>query len=183
MAVRESNTELAEQYIAAGVDVNTPGQMRVKMLDIAIHNGNVPLIKMLIEAGANFEQTTFLAALLAIDDPEIVQIFLDAGADVNEAPTQTPQHSPLMYAAEGGHVAVGEALLANGADIEQVDAYNDPALNVAAFNGNLEFTKMLVEAGAELNVVGYGGRTAVAHAKNRNHQEVVDYLLSVGATE
>jgi len=60
---------------------------------------------------------------------------------------------------------------------------NDPALNVAAFNGQLEFAKMLVEMDAELNVRGFGGRTALCHAISQGHEEVAAYLREVGATE
>jgi ankyrin repeat protein len=42
---------------------------------------------------------------------------------------------------------------------------------------------MLVEMGAELNVRGYGGRTALGHAISRGHDEVAAFLKEVGATE
>jgi ankyrin repeat protein len=183
-AVRQDNVALAKQYIEAGVDVNTPGDMRVTLLEIAAHRGNIDMLQTLIDAGATYQKNVFLASLRdSADDPTIVQIFIDAGADVNEAEAGAPGHSPLMYAAEGNNVEIGRALLAKGADIHQIDAYNDPAINVAAFHNSMAFAEMLVEMGADPNVPGYYGRTAVGHAKNQGHQEMVDYLLSIGATE
>jgi ankyrin repeat protein len=74
-------------------------------------------------------------------------------------------------------------LLENGADLEQVDDYNDPAVNVAAFHGQLEFVKMLVDRGAKLDVYGFGGRNAIRHAMANGHDDVVDFLRSVGSPE
>jgi len=42
---------------------------------------------------------------------------------------------------------------------------------------------MLVEMDAELNVRGFGGRTALCHAISQGHEEVAAYLREVGATE
>jgi ankyrin repeat protein len=56
-------------------------------------------------------------------------------------------------------------------------------LNISAAYGQLEFAKMLVERGAELNVRGYGGRTALGHALYYRHDEVVEFLIEAGATE
>jgi len=47
----------------------------------------------------------------------------------------------------------------------------------------LEFARMLIEMGAELNVRGFGGRTALGHATSQGHEDVAAFLREVGVTE
>ena len=183
-AVQEDNNALIAQYIAAGADVDDGGMLDVPMLQIAAQRGNEEGVSLLLEAGATIDAEIFKGAILNADKaPDMIQTFIDYGADIHEPEPNTPAHTPLMHAAEAGNVEIGLLLLENGVDIEAVDEFNDPALNVAAFNGNLEFTQMLVDQGAELNVPGFGGATALVHARNQGHDEIVNYLASVGGTE
>jgi ankyrin repeat protein len=183
VAVREDDVDAMKSYIDAGADINETTE-GITVLDVAALRGNHEMILLLLNSGAQFDTDTFHHAITGSDDDvSIVQIFLDHGADVSGRDDSPPGHSPLMYAAEHGYVAVGKLLLEKGADLEQVDDYNDPALNVAAFFGQLEFVKMLVERGAKLDVYGFGGRNAIRHAMANNHNDVVDFLRSVGSPE
>jgi len=183
-AAREDDIASMKQFVAAGADINTIDEFGATALSIAAYRGNTEMVKLLLDSGATFEIGVFHTAIVqSNDDTEIVQAFIDHGAEINQKADIGNGHTALMYAAEFGHVEVGKVLLVNGADINAVDNYNDPALNVAAFHGQLEFAKMLVEMGAELNVPGYAGRTALGHAISRGHEDVVAYLREVSATE
>lgn len=183
-AAREDDIDAMKRYIAAGADVNISDEFGASPLSVTSYRGNAEMIKLLLEAGATFEIGVFhMAISRSNDNTEIVQAFIDHGADVNAQADGAPGHTALMFAAEFGHIEVGKSLLANGADINGVDDYNDPALNVAAFHGQLEFAKMLVEMGAELNMRGFSNRTALGHALNQGHEDVVLFLREVGAEE
>lgn len=183
-AAREDDTKAMEQYIAAGADINESGELNVRVLEIALSRGNSEMIKLLLDAGATFDANDFCFAIdNSKGDAAIVQAFIDHGVDLDEGQTGIPEHTPLMYAAENGFVEIGELLLAKAADINKVDAFNDPAVNVAAFYGQMEFVKMLVAHDAELNIVGQYGNTAVGQALRNGHTDVADYLKSVGGTE
>jgi ankyrin repeat protein len=184
VAAREDDTTAMQSYIAAGADVNKTNDMNITVLLVASARGNVEMVDLLLDAGATFDSNDFCFAIgNSKGNVELVQTFLDHGADLDEAESGNPEHTPLMYAGEHGFIEIGELLLAKGADINKVDAYNDPALSVAAFHGELEFVKMLVEHGAELNIRGQYGNTAIGHALRNGHTEVADYLKSVGGTE
>ncbi len=183
-AAREDDIAAMTQYIAAGADLNVSDENGATALRIAAYRGTTEMVGLLLDSGATFEIGVFHTAIAqSKDNPEIVQAFLDHGADPNQKAEIGNGHTALMYAAEFGHMDVGKLLLANGADINAVDDYNDPALNVAAFHGQLEFAKMLVEMGAELNVRGDANQTALGHAISRGHEEVAAFLRDVGATE
>jgi ankyrin repeat protein len=182
-AARADDVVAMRQYIAGGADINEESDLGVTVLGIAAIRGNEEMIKVLLDAGAAADVASFQFAVLhSNDNVEIVQAFIDHGADINAA-SSAPGHTALMNAGEKGYIQVGKLLLANGADINKGDDYNDPALNVAAFHGQLEFVKMLVEMGAELNVRGMGNRTAVGHALIGGHADVADFLKQVGGTE
>ncbi len=183
VAAREDDLDAMKQYIEAGADINQASD-GVTVLDVASLRGNLELVTLLLDSDAQFEVDTFHHAITGSDDDvNIVQIFIDHGADVNGRDDSPPGHSPLMYAAEHGYLEVGKLLLEHGADLEQVDDYNDTALNVAAFFGQLEFVEMLVERGAKLDVYGFGGRNAIRHAMANNHDAVVEFLRQAGSPE
>jgi len=183
VAARGDDVEAMKQYIDAGADINQASE-GVTVLDVASLRGNHEMITLLLDSGAQFDAATFHYAISGSDDEvAIVQTFIDHGANVSGRDDDPPGHSPLMYAAEHGHLEVGKLLLESGADLEQADDYNDTALNVAAFHGQLEFVKMLVDRGAKLDVYGFGGRNALRHAMANNHDDVVAFLRAAGSPE
>ncbi|KAF4993380.1 hypothetical protein FGRMN_6530 [Fusarium graminum] len=89
----------------------------------------------------------------------------------------TYSRTPLWYAAQNGHKALVELLLAAGADANAAGAgyYNHTALQAAADRGHLEVIEKLLAAGADANTA------ALQAAANRGHLEVVEKLLAAGA--
>lgn len=81
--------------------------------------------------------------------------FLTArGADVNSAPYQA---TPLVHAVLNGHLDAMNWLLDNGADINRKCGYGEPRSATplhfaAAWGGQLEAAKLLVERGADLTI-------------------------------
>ncbi|KAI3323848.1 ankyrin [Xylariaceae sp. AK1471] len=96
------------------------------------------------------------------------EIHLDAGA---------------LWATSRGHVAVAEYLL----DIDQrlVDVCSDDfwsLLHIAAWNGNIDSVKLLLERGAQVDSCTKDrGCTPLHLAAQRGHQEIVKLLLDRGA--
>jgi ankyrin repeat protein/Cdc6-like AAA superfamily ATPase len=97
----------------------------------------------------------------------------------------TYSRTPLWYAAQNGHGAVVEKMLAAGADANAAAAgYNGwTALQAAAGGGHLEVVEKLLAVGADANAAaaGYNGRTALQAAAGGGHLEVVEKLLTAGA--
>lgn len=112
----------------------------------------------------------------------IIELLVDAGADVNAPCMGHAPEGVIDTAASEGHLEVVRWLLDRGAVINHTVAGMPRcfALTGAAFSGHLDVVKLLVERGAWINCV-WAGMTPLSHAMMYGQTEVVDYLRSVGA--
>ena len=90
------------------------------------------------------------------------------------------QPTRLHDAAASGDTTLVASLLANGADVNaKVDGVT--ALMAAAVTGQTEAARMLIEHGADPNVIGPLGNTALMGAVGRNHVATAGALIAAGA--
>ncbi|KAG4256535.1 hypothetical protein FPRO03_14024 [Fusarium proliferatum] len=111
-----------------------------------------------------------------------VNTLLSLGNDPD--PKDTYSRTPLWYAAQNGHEAVVELLVAAGADVNAT-AGNvlQTALQAAAARGHLEVVEKLLAARADVNTAATWryGRTALQAAAEGGYLEVIEKLLVAGA--
>jgi ankyrin repeat protein len=179
-AARNDDVERMAELIAAGADINDRDELQVSVLVIAGVRENAEMASLLLDAGAEWDTAAFHKILDVSGSAEVVRLFLERGADLQEryGSYKTPV---LGLAARAGHVEVGIALIEAGADIYQGDNWNDPALNIAAYRGQLEFVEMLLDRGVEVNTPNINGNTALDHARSQGHDDVVALLEAAGA--
>ena len=73
-------------------------------------------------------------------------------------------------------------LIAAGANIRHVANNGATALILASFKGHVEFVKLLIEAGSNLEHATSGdSRTALTIASNNGHLEIVKLLIAAGS--
>lgn len=84
--------------------------------------------------------------------------------------------TPIIQAAEDGHVRLVQALLLQGAELTAQDQFGETALHYAAEKGHLDIVKVLVQAGASLFRLDNSRRTVLDCAKQRNHENVMEFL-------
>jgi HEAT repeat protein len=88
----------------------------------------------------------------------------------------------LLKSAAAGDLAGVSAALAQGANVDAKDEYNNTSLNWAALWGHGEVVKRLLEAGADIENKGSGGGlTPLANAVSRDHSDAAQMLLDRGA--
>ncbi len=94
----------------------------------------------------------------------------------------TPGDSPVADAAMRGDVAAVQALLAEGADVNEPQGDGMTALHWAAYNRDAPLARILLEAGADVgNGTRIGGYTPLHLGAQVGAGEVVEMLLGAGA--
>jgi ankyrin repeat protein len=89
-----------------------------------------------------------------------------------------------MRAAGGGHQAILQVLLDEGAQINHLDKAGYSALMAAVINNHRETARLLIERGAALDVQsGDDGRTALMWAVRNRNADMVSLLLVAGADQ
>lgn len=118
---------------------------------------------------------------------------LKEGADVN---TRLHYYSygtplnPLMYANERNSqedINIYKLLLEYGADITARDYYGNTALHTAAYCGNIDLCKLLIEKGININIESAYKQTPLFHAiryvmdTTDEVLELIQYMIDSGA--
>jgi ankyrin repeat protein len=113
-------------------------------------------------------------------DVEAVRIFIKRGFQLS-VPTSSGG-PPLHAAAKSGSRPLVEYIIANGADIFELNYRRTSAIHVAAGRGYLDVVKLLLQHGADLFIIDdvpnrvCDGTTAFEDAMRDKHHEVVNCL-------
>jgi ankyrin repeat protein len=173
-----------------------PGERRARALDVelyeAANEGDYAGVREMVEAGANANAVidgdgSPLIGAARSGSIQIAQYLLDHGADANQP--VPGDGSPLIVAAQRGRLDQVALLVKRGADVNLAVEGDENPLMGAAEGGHLAIVKFLVEQGANihtriLNERADGGsqwRTALSQARKNRHNNVVQYLESLGA--
>ena len=124
-----------------------------------------------------------LRKALEIDSPEMVDVFVEFGADVNtprfdNEPDGIIEESCLLGKCKK---RAARRMLELGAKLnfESNGSLRCKTIDFAISKGDLEMVKLCVEYGAMFNSI-YLGSTTLDHATMRGQTEIADYLRSIG---
>lgn len=146
-------------------------------------------IKNLIDAGTDVNQESILnnatplfrAAEYGLTD--IVEILLDAGAQINQGLVGENETSPIFVAAQQGNIEVVDLLIARGANVNKARRFNGATpIHIASWSGHSNVVKSLIKAGANIHTVRTNdGTTPLFMAVQEGHIQIVKDLLAAGA--
>jgi len=126
--------------------------------------------------------TPLLAAAIAGDIPTM-KVLIDSGANANE--TNINGNTPLHYALRRtfmgrrqGRVAVVAFLVNHGAQVNSRTKTGITPLMDASNTGDTEALKYLVEHGAQINFADKDGRTSLSLAASQLYDDIVIYLVA-----
>lgn len=122
----------------------------------------------------NDEGNTGLICAVVAGDPTVVQILLDAEADVNAE----GNHQTTAIAFAKDNAVITTLLIQAGADVNHRNVYGTTALMLAAWDGPTEVVQMLVDVGAQVSAQDESGISARQYAADADtpRPDVVKYL-------
>jgi ankyrin repeat protein len=200
-AAHWNDLQTAELLVRAGADANAANDFRMTPLSQACTNGSVAFVDLLLNAGANPNTPigtgeTPLMTCARVGAADAVRTLLVRGADVN-AKEPTQNQTALMWAAAEQHPKVLQALIDRRADLQAHTKLGFTALHFAARAGDVESARMLLAAGADVNVrsqsdpepgrrqgprgTSFPGSTALLVATVRGQVPLALFLLDRGA--
>jgi ankyrin repeat protein len=185
-AVVSGSGKMIESLLRAGADPKTlTTQDGETVLMTASRSGNLEAVKILLDHGADanaretYKGQTALMWAASERHPEIVKVLMAHGADWKvrsiDRETKPPKlsaassispiarggFSALSFAAREGDIESARAMLDAGVDINYGDVDNTTALIVSIMNKQYSLAKFLIDRGADPNVIGGYGRTAL----------------------
>ncbi len=143
----------------------------------------LPLVELLLDAGADPERWRHAAAPVGAGDIPVLERLVAHGADVNQ-PWATDGAASLYAALTWAGTSDGAHwLLQHGADPDPVFAANgETPLHVVARSWDVSLADALVSNGANVSRRSAAGRTPYAVAELAGNRAVAEWLLAHGAS-
>lgn len=170
------------------LNINYMGKYDATALNCAVNSQHAEAVEAILKRGANVEDvkhgesfTGLIPETMDHDTHEILDILMKYKAN---------KYGPTPQSMLPLNMAMTNAKFAGWADYfittYKVDvnhlgkagsAGDEPAINVAAFNNNVEGLKTLVKNGANINLATSQGITAIQVAAQRNSLDAAKYLI------
>ena len=156
---------------------------RIEEFRRAINKDNTTKIVKLIKNSSPEENVEgLLLAVKSKKEVEIVNIFLNAGIDVNSVGSDG--QTPLMAACDSfeNKIEIVKLFLEKGADVNSVNSNGDtPLLLACDYWDGYTIAQLLLEKGADVNSVNSNGDTPLLIACSNPRYDTVQLLLEHGA--
>ena len=197
-ATEKKQLKCVEKLLEFGANVNIQGRDRTTALMCASYKGNEDSLKALIEYGANPDIQSddgVTALMIAIPESfDSMENLLRAEADVNLASRE--EITALVLAVTSRKTRILKKLIEAGADMNKIDKYYEyTPLMIAAACGYNDCIMQLIRGGADVNIKEVGvningadvnikgdhGRTAMMIACYKSRPSSVTALIKAGA--
>jgi ankyrin repeat protein len=203
-AVQKDDLDMVERLLKAGAGVKTKNDYGSTPMSEAALNGNVAIMDRLLKAGADVESPnadgqTALMVIARTSNVEAAKLLISHGANVNAVELWREQ-TALMWAAAEGQPALVKVLVDAKADVNARSKVNNwerqvtaearaiarpsgglTPLLYAARQGCLECTRILAEAGADLDLGDPDNVSPLLMASLNGRWDVAKYLIDKGA--
>jgi ankyrin repeat protein len=203
-AVRNDDAPLVDRLIRAGANVKAQNRYGVTPIALACENGSATVVERLLKAGVSANTTgplgeTALHICARTGKADAVRVLLTNRALVDPIENWRGQ-TPLMWAAAEGNADTMSLLIEAGADVnarssiiawerqrteEPRDKWLPPGgltpLLFAARDGKIASARVLIDAGADINLVDPDRHTPLILALSNGQLDVAALLIERGA--
>ena len=166
-------------HIYAGTDIDQEDEFGNIPLLLAVENGHIGVLELLIKHEANLEVSdpdgfTPLIMSAELNHPELLQLLLDGGADI--AAEDKAERTALDW-----------AIIMQSAEAETILRENDAPSSaeksfIAAIQtNNIDAVKALLEKGADVNEPAYTTKTPLHYASHSRNKDILKLMLIEGA--
>ena len=211
LACENRSFGMVSRFLQAGADTKAAAPTRPPVLMSCARTGSVEAVKALLARGASVNQReprlgqTALMWAVAGRHPGVVQVLLEAGADVharsrvtrltvNRADPNDTYRSVIGEVRRGGSTALllaaregddesARLLLDRGANVNDIAPDGNSALVIAAHSNQAAVANLLLDRGADPNAIGAGYtalHAAVTERQCRSREEVAGARRSRG---
>jgi ankyrin repeat protein len=153
-------------------------------LDIAVTDGNIDTVKLLISQGADVnvrdsDGNTPLHIAAEYGYINIAKLLISNRAKINIK--NKDNETPLHIAAEKGHRNIVKLLLSRRANVNVRDNNRNTPLHIAVFTQHIDIARLLISQGADVHVRDREGDTPLHNAVRADRTDIVKLLISSGA--
>ena len=188
-AACKGNEHTCRALLRRGASLDRTNVAGETPLFLACANNHMGVVRVLvagtgantvIDRGRERDGVTALFAACEVDNLEMVDLLISAGAGVDRV--KKDGATPLMASCFRGRLATAELLISRGANVNRTIERNGiSTLIIACWFPNLAVVALLISKGADVNHVTPKGKTALSVACSRENLEVAELLIAHGA--
>ncbi|WP_338967944.1 ankyrin repeat domain-containing protein [Spiroplasma endosymbiont of Lonchoptera lutea] len=187
VAIANHKIDIVKLLLSHGANVDEKGKYDSSALYTATFHGDIDIVKLLLsyDTDVNARENNGLTPLHVAIDREylnIVSILLDHGADVN-AKDYKVDLTPLITTLSSNNINIFIKLITNKNSKDKINinesnkkVNNWTPLHFATQKNQIQFVKILLAHGADVNITDNNGNTALYYAARKGYTEVENLL-------
>ncbi len=170
----------AKKWLEKGLPPYFEGSRIGTGLHIAAWEGNLPLIQLFLDYGAdinlsNRHNETPLSLAAWRGQKEAMAFLIQNGAAIN---TPNLTWSPLHYAVFSGQKEIVTDLIQRGANVNALSTNGSTALMMAVYEGRADLMEQLLEAGAIATIKNDRGESALDWAMRKDRPDLAKKIAT-----
>jgi ankyrin repeat protein len=188
LAINNNDFEAVRMLLDAGADATAFEQSGETLLMLAARFGDGRIAQALIDGGANvnyiedkYDQNALMIAVRE-DNPSVVRALIENGAELNH---RTPAGAePITRAPGAGGGSHGEGIVRSGVPPEGQRLPGEgemSALMYAARDGRPVAARLLIDAGADIELAEFNEMTPLLMALQNDNHDIAKMLIEAGA--